>query len=536
MHERHSVKTPLLSLVFTSALSIALFSAAVFSNPTSIAGALDERNNNPLNIDWDPAPAPEDGPPLSAGALRNPKYLPAEIGGIVAAYGASLVLVAITLLSLAKKRREHLRGGDDEFALSSPPGIIRIERRFSKFPIATPRTATVPNFSYPSPINTEFDPPDSYIYPSPTSSITAPGVDPSVDQSIVQADREMAQQQLEEMYKHVMEHEDAKERGVVLDTPVMTPQGQHRVSSPSSSKKERSKPASLKLSGGYEKPQSKTASLLSALRSPRKKAVKGVTISSPIMTPQSSTFPRQEPQEMNPMSPRHYAPPPPPPIPTDQISFGASRVSRNGAPMTPDISPESVQSIDERINSQLGPSTSARGGYLAPTEGDPESATSEHSQVPLVGRSQAPLAGAPASPTHGPRSPTWPASPGRGPRSPTLPASPKPGATFQRGNAPSAVRTGGSLPLRAYEPSLASPSTIARTTKQTVFERRGPLSPTTGRTPRTAGAVPYSPYQPFTPVVPVTPSLVTKEDRRRMKRMVPKTPTLDMVQSEEEMW
>ena len=171
----------------------------------------------------------------------------------------------------------------------------------------------------------------------------------------------------------------------MLDTPVMTPQGHHRVLSASSSKKERSKPANLKLSGGYEKPQSKTASLLSALRSPRKKAVKGVNISSPIMTPQSSTFPRQEPQEMNPMSPRHYAPPPPPPIPTDQISFGASRVSRNGAPLTPDISPESVQSIDERISAQLGPSTSGRGGYPAPMEGDPESATSEHSQVPLVG-------------------------------------------------------------------------------------------------------------------------------------------------------
>ncbi|KAJ6442080.1 cell division control protein 2 [Purpureocillium lavendulum] len=530
MPERLSVPTLLLSVVVTTALSVALFPATVYSNPTSISGALHERNsnnnNNPLNIDWDPAPAPEDGPAFSAGALRNPKYLPAEIGGIVAAYGVSLVLVAITLLSLAKKRREHLQGGDDDFALQSPPGIIHIERRFSKFAVATPRTATVPNFSYPSPINTQFEAPESYIYPSPTSSATAPGVDPSVDQSVVQADRDMAQQQLEEMYKHVMEHEDAKERGVVLDTPVMA--SHPRVSSPSSSKKERTKPANLKLTGDG-KPQSKTASLLSALRSPRKKAVKGVSISSPIMTPQSSTFPRQqEPQEMNPMSPRHYAPPPPPPIPTDQISFGASRVSRNGAPLTPDISPESVQSIDERISAQLGPSTGGRLGYPVPSEADPESATSEHSQVPLVGL--------PASPTHGPRSPTWPSSPGRGPRSPTLPASPKPGASFQRSNVPSAVRTGGSLPLRAYEQPMASPSTIARTTKQTVFERRGPLSPTTGRTPRTAGAVPYSPYQPFTPVVPVTPSLVTKEDRKRMKRAVPKTPTMEMVQSSDDMW
>ena len=59
--------TSLLILTFSSALTIKL-------------------RSNPLGIDYDPAPSPEDGPPLSAGALRNPAYLPAEIGGIVGAY------------------------------------------------------------------------------------------------------------------------------------------------------------------------------------------------------------------------------------------------------------------------------------------------------------------------------------------------------------------------------------------------------------------------------------------------------------------
>jgi hypothetical protein len=34
----------------------------------------------------------------------------------------------------------------------------------------------------------------------------------------------------------------------------------------------------------------------------------------------------------------------------------------------------------------------------------------------------------------------------------------------------------------------------------------------------------------------MTPSLVTKEDRKRMKRLVPKTPTLTMVQNPDDVW
>ncbi|PNY24466.1 Uncharacterized protein TCAP_05596 [Tolypocladium capitatum] len=479
--------TPSLAL---TALAGSLPSTPARSPPT--LPGLQERNSNPLNIDWGPAPDPGDGPPFSAGALRNKAYLPAEIGGIVAAYGVSLVLVAITLLSLSKKRREHLRAGNEEVVFATSADLHGLEYLS---PISTvpgsPRSAIVPNFSYPSPIETNFSPPGSYIHPSPTSTANFPGVDLLVDQRVVQADREMAQKQLEDMYRHVLEHEEAKERGVVLETPTVPGSSQHRASSSPLSRKERAKPANLNLNDAREeKTQSKASSFFSSLRSPWKKPMKGVSISSPIMTPQSSTFPRHEPQSMGPMTPRLYAPPPPPPMPADQ-------------------------SIDERISAQLGLPGKSKLTSQAPTEVDPESATSEHSRVPLVG---------------------IPSSPNHGPRSPGLPSSPKLGATFERPKPPSAVRTGGNLPLRAYEPATVSPSVASHATKQTVFERRGPLSPTTGRTPFTAGAVPYSPYQPYTPCIPVTPSLVTKEDRKRMKRMMPKTPTVELVQSSEDVW
>lgn len=463
--------------------------------------------------------------PIPGGPLDT-TYLPAQIGGIVGAYAISLVLVAITLLALSKKRREHIAAGIDELDFT-----VRKDITSPDFPPAIPTTLNIitstplgkPEFQESQ---EGFNP---YIHPSPSSSIGAPGTNPFVDPRVVAVDRVMAQSQLEDMYKHVLEHEDAKKRGVVYDVPL--PPTAHHQSRPSASasvlsmkssmssppKKERSKPATLNLSAAREeKTQSRTSSFLSALRSPKKKAMRGVSISSPLMTPQSGEFPRYETQEMSTIPPRQYAPAPPPPVPTNQAPYGHPAVPPQAyAPPTPDISPESVMSIDERIGTQLPPPGHARTVSHAPTEREPESATSEHSQVPLVG---------------------LPSSPKPGARFPSLPASPKPGQTFQRANAPTAVRTGGSLPLRAYEPALASPNTIGRTTKQTVFERRGPLSPSGAMTPHTAGAVPYSPYQPFTPCMPLTPSLVTREDRKKMKRMVPKTPTLEMVQSADDVW
>lgn len=507
-------------------LILTLFTSLVRAGPTGAEFSFDvtKRDKNLLSIDWSSAPSPEDGPAFSAGALRDTKYLPAQVGGIVAAYGISLVLVAITLLSLAKKRREHLQLGDDEVEYQGSDELYGNDSPvdgYNPFLVSKPPREIVPNFSYPSPLRTQFNEQlvshAPHIHPSPTSTCNLRGVDPYVDQAVVSADREMAQSQLEEMYKHVMEQEDAKQRGIVLEAPDVLPASSQRISSSDKSvtspRKDRVKPANLKLSAAAsdDKTQSRTSSFFASLRSPRKKQVKGVNISSPIMTPQSGTFPRHELQEMSAMSSRNYAPPPPPPIPTDQVPFGA-HFGNGGALATPSLSPpESIQSIDGRINSHIGPHKT----WHAASEVDPVSASSEHSQTPLVG---------------------LPLSPKPGARFPALPSSPKPGATFSRANAPSAVRTGGNLPLRAYEPALSSPSTVSRTTKQTVFERRGPLSPTNGRTPMTAGAVPYSPYQPFTPVVPITPSLVTKEDRKRMRRMMPKTPTVEMVKGSDEMW
>lgn len=473
-------------------------------------------------------------PAAPAGDANN---LAIQIGGIAGSYAVSLVLVAIGLLALSKRRREHLRAGEDPDACLEVPTFhfpepLAKENGQFPYPLQTPKSP-YKNFSYPDPLSptrTERTDASGYVFPSPTSTVLAPGIDLSVDQAVVAQDRDMAQQQLEDMYKYVMEQEAAKEEGREYEGPALPSPRSHTTTpaSPASQtsqgilKKGKNKPANLNL-GLEEKKQSRTSSILSILRSPRKKNMKGVSISSPILTPMSGTFSRQEGAEMNAIPPRQYAPPAPPPVPTDQLPF--RRNTGGTLPLTPEMSPTSEVSIDGRLDAALAqpldgrksqaPSHSRDVSGATTSNGDPEplSAASSSSTSPLVGL--------PTSPKPGVT------------RFPSLPSSPKPGQTFQRPNAPASLRTGGTLPFRAYEPSIISPR--QQTTKETVFTRAMPMSPGVN-TPLTGAPVPYTPYQPFSPVIPITPSLVTKADRKRMRRMEPKTPTVEMVKSAEDIW
>ncbi|TQV97533.1 hypothetical protein IF1G_03276 [Cordyceps javanica] len=336
--------------------------------PLVHAGVLDDLRHNYFA----PTPAPEDGPAFSAHALRNKKYLPIQIGAIVAAYAVALIFVAIGLLSLSKSRRDHLLGGDDEdkadaFAaafeqICSP----RFQPEENHFPLAGKCAGgQVPNFSYKSPTRSEFSG-TPYVHPpiSPAQS-SAPGVDLQVDQTVVAADREMAQNQLEDMYKHVMEHEEAKEKGILLESPIVGPANHH-----GNAASKKGKPRSLNLNGGNEeKTRSRASSFFSSLRSPRKSKPRGLNISSPIMTPQTGTFPRHDDQEMSAIPPRHYAPAAPPPVPTEQSRFiGQAQSTGLTLPLTPPCqSPGNVQSIDGRIGPQLAQINTSKDDERLPT-------------------------------------------------------------------------------------------------------------------------------------------------------------------------
>ena len=600
-----------------------------------------------LIFDYSPAPSPEDGPPDSAGALRDPAFLPAQIGGIVGAYAFSLVLVALLLLGLSKKRRDHLRNRDrppedDLFDPFPEPFLLEQEEeykrqleqfqneqfqqfqheqfqheqfqheqfqheqfqheqfqnqqflqfqheQFQKLSLQIPQSP-IRNFSLPSasplsptrtgPLSPTKSQRSIFTAPSPTSTVLAAGVDLSVDQTVVSRDRAMAQAQLEEMYRHVMEQEQAKAEGREYQGPPLTsPSANTLNASPVKAgglKKERVKPSNLNLARN-DKAESRSSSIFSFLKSPRKNKMgaAGMSISSPIMTPMSGTFPRHDDQEMNAIPPRHYAPAAPPPVPSTDLPFrraaaAASAAGGSSHLPTPDISPVSTQSIDSRIDAAIGqpPTRAARreqreqqrgrdtdhhlpshsrdassAATSAAGDHEPVSATSERSTTGLVGLPTSPRPGVNRFPRGSVDS--LPVSPRPHQQSfqlppPTANSSTASFPTNSAAGGSSAVRQGGALPLRAYEPSLSSPTAASYTTKQTVFTR-APLSPgglPTGglRTPWTGAPVPYTPYQPFSPVVPITPSVVTRADRRRMKRLEPRTPTVEMVRDADDVW
>jgi hypothetical protein len=271
-------------------------------------------------------------------------------------------------------------------------------------------------------------------------------------------------------------------------------------------KVEKSRPSNINIEEPKQKSQSRASSIISSLKSPKRRGIRGM-ISSPIPTPLSTTFPSPgNVSDEEPLSPRFYAPPPPPPVPTDQVPYAHVRKNSQGSPVSPtrsiaeQLSPYGAQQFHRPNPSQTSVQSSR----------DPASATSATSQTPLF-------------PSQSQRPPPYP---NKSTSTVNLPPSNN-----------SSVRQ---LPLRQFEPAMQSPS-FSYSTKTTVLERTSPLSPglTTGggpRTPWSAGAVPYSPYQPFSPMMPITPRLVTKEERKAMKKREARTPTLEMIKSDDELF
>merc|ERR1711964_939206 len=104
------------------------------------------------------------------------------------------------------------------------------------------------------------------------------------------------------------------------------PMGPPRTDSPPK-KSEKARPATLTLDEGKTKSHSRTSSLISSLKSPRRKGIRGMRISSPIPTPVSATFPTSAASDEEPLTPH-----PPPPVPKDQVPYTHSRNPSSGSP------------------------------------------------------------------------------------------------------------------------------------------------------------------------------------------------------------
>jgi hypothetical protein len=484
-------------------------SASIFTEPPK---------SNPLNIDWYPAPSPEDGPPLSRGASRNKALLPAQVGAIVGTYFFSACVIGIALALIGRRLRRQITTSRKALDIEMVEPRVQ-PSSIDNTPISPNNIPGGRNFSWPSPEKADRNP---YIFPSTGPSPISPpgGGDPFVDTRIVEADREMLQRDLEDIYAHVMEQEDAKARGgkpqempppQPLQGAGLTPPSEVQGQNTPPKKSDKSKLSNLDIDENKSHRVSRSSSIISSLKSPKKKGIRGMRISSPIPTPFSSTFPRSgDASDEEPLSPRYYSPPPPPPVPKDQIPYTHSRNTPESSPVSP------ARSIAEQLDGYPGSKQFHRTNpsqTSIQSSRDPSSATSATSQTPLFNQTQ---------PTQPKQRPQISLQPPVNNSSINLP--------------PSANSSTRALPFRQYEPAPHSPS-FSHTTKTTVLERTSPLSPGGGpKTPWSAGAVPYSPYQPFTPMIPITPRLVTKQERKAMKNIEGRTPVLEMIKSEGEMW
>ncbi|CAD0097999.1 unnamed protein product [Aureobasidium mustum] len=487
-----------------------------------------------VDIDNGPAPSPEDGPPLSAHASRNPNLLAGQICGIIGAYLATTFILGSLLLTLGRRmRRAALSASSTTSVEMVKPSIKQFDdsplsphsqrswyspRRLKKKRSIQGSTRTVSNPSSPA-----------------VQSIS------SFDPGVIEADRVARQQELEHLYAAALAQEAAKSRTAVTEDEMHLPEHTSLKSRRQPPRLLTSAPAlaHLHLQDSQVSPVSPRSPIraiypprsphlhptspISPLRpdygqaaSPRLRiptspgAASTRTRTSSFGSQAESKRPRKGlrnlriqhrhyPSEVSdeevrtPLTPRYYTdsgiPPSPPP--------------RSEAPTTPGThdgygTPVNVENFDE-IRALPRPEPQRTGSYqyeMPRVAGDARKQTELRLDTAVIGG-------------HSINN-----------RTPPLNVS---------------VSTLGTLPFRAMAQSegvpLASPGLV---TKTTYLERRRDML----SAPRTGMATPYSPYMPFTPVTPVTPHLTSRAERRQRERDQGRRAPIaqDQVIDEEEMW
>ncbi|KAL8678126.1 MAG: hypothetical protein Q9186_005497 [Xanthomendoza sp. 1 TL-2023] len=493
-----------------------------------------------VSIFQGPAPSREEGPPLSANSLRDPAYLPAQIGGIVAAYVLSLLIIGGGVLFVGRRLRRSAQASPRTLAMEMlKPGRQDVPKAFDPSPIDP---SPAPKDLYgPSPAST-LDMKNNW--PSPDKSRTSvrwpsvksprnyqPSIQSSVitfDESVIEDDKTRNEKEMERLYAAVMEHEDLKSTGSLppKEAPLSQhpPELQHLRTNTLSSR-----PVSPPLRDSTKSPaRTLTTSPKKSIRpSPimthsrnssrssfgsfgKRRGIRNLPISPPMGSPDLVPQPLGPYGETEPLSPRFYDPGPPPPTPPAKDAMFQ-------------------RSQPEHLNTSL--SSPRQGSFRDPLR-TPRTSVPTFQPVPEIIEHPAPFPVDPA-----PERPTF--------------TSPK----TKRAPAPLSLKTGqtsagstGTLPLRSAPLPFRNlnsnrggnnysdrpPSMI----KATVLERKIPDRSLA--TPRTGVPMtPYSPYMPFTPLTPMTPSrLVTREERKQKEREEGRRVITveDRVEEESEVW
>ncbi|KAL8703084.1 MAG: hypothetical protein Q9201_003721 [Fulgogasparrea decipioides] len=503
----------------------------------SLATAL-PKNVWHVSIFEGPAPSRENGPPLSANSLRDPAYLPAQIGAIFAAYILSLLIIGSGLLFVGRRLRRAAQASPRTLAMEMvKPARTDVSHAFDPSPVSP--SSAIKNPYGPSPSSTldmrnNWPSPEKSCNSVRWPSVKGHGYQPSIqssvvtfDESVIEEDKAKNQNEMERLYAAVMEHEELKSTGSL--PPKEPSQSQHppelqhlRTNALSS------RPASPPLRADTKSPartltispkksirpspimtHSRNSSRSSFGSFSKKRGIRNLPISPPMGSPELVPEHVHPYGETEPLSPRFYDPGPPPPTPPareaqaqrkHQESFEGSlrsprQTSFREATRTPRTSVPTFQTVPESTHEHTETTQSTDPAIRRP-----------NLQLPKTKRAPAPL-----------HLQTQPSSGSTG----TLPLRSAP------------------LPFRNLNATTRNADRPPSMIKATVLERKVPDRHLLG-TPRTGVPMtPYSPYMPFTPLTPMTPSrLVTREERKQKEREEGRRVVTveDRVEEEGEIW
>jgi len=531
--------TPLLQLVYLSIIQMTFVTTATAKDIWHVSI-------------WEaPAPPPGKGPPISASALRDFRYLPAQIASIVGAYVLSVIIIGTAILLVGRRLRRAAQESPRSLAMEmmkpKPVNTIntKISKAFDPSPISPAESQDIYGQTPESNIDMKCN------WPSPSKSTRtsgwgsigkghkaqAPSVQSSVitfDESVIEDDKQRNQKEMERLYAAVSDHDEKTSMSTVtlpgqqqiqnppelqhlrsplqkafpptsLPEPRLDNMAPARTSTKSPRTSSRPRPTPLSF-------HSRNSSRSSLGSCNKRRGVRNLAISPPMGSPELMPDYNDGHGESEPLTPRIYDDPgPPPPTPLQQRAMK----SREDVMATTRLSPQSARFPEPSIRTPRAP---AFPGVQSIPETRPvletiESSYSNSQRDLTKKRTPAPLTL----------------------RTQAIASSNIPRNSPHQHHHP--LRSA-PLPLRQPHPTSHNSDRPPSMIKATVLERKVPNQ---SLRPQGTGVVqtPYSPYMPFTPLTPMTPSrLVTREERkRREKEEGRRVATIDdVVEEDPDMW
>ncbi|KIW93157.1 uncharacterized protein Z519_05762 [Cladophialophora bantiana CBS 173.52] len=473
-------------------LSILIFVSVLIIPPT----AARPHSIWDVDIDRDPAPPPDQGPPLSAGALRDKSKLKYEIIGIVGAYVVWLIITLVLLFLVGKKLRRRVQTSNRSLSMEiiKPAPLANQPKMNVEPPLKSPgKMASLRSWATGK----------SHSHKQSSISVSS-----TIDEKIIEADKAKNRDEMARLYAAVMAHDEEKARSSGQTSP-RTPNYPPQYNAPPTPRSPHHLPPTPR--SPYYQPNLN----LNGPASPR----------SPRYPPefQHLRHPDTEAQDhgIQPVSQALVHPLAPTPADDAPSTRTGSQTSSRKK-----VSPLSFISgrSDSADQTKKRPSNiSVRGQPISQPLGsatltDPSMYSEDAISSPRIYNP------GPAPPTPGQKSAVTAVE--------EIEKKGPPAPLSLRSTA--ASNSSSSLPFRQfYNDALKS----APATKTTFVDRRESIlgvHPKTG-VPQT----PYSPYMPYTPMTPVTPrSLVTKKEmkKNRKKEGLKVLTEDDLVLSDEDLW